>query len=52
VEPMVGSGGLCIWGELVSGFALSVLCSCVWQEFGFSRREEVFTFNFAYKEIL
>jgi hypothetical protein len=25
---------------------------CVWQESGFSRREDVFKFNLAYKEIL
>jgi hypothetical protein len=30
----------------------SVLCSCVGQESGFSRREKVSTFNLLYKDIL
>jgi hypothetical protein len=28
------------------------LCWCVWQESGFSRREDVFSFRLLYKEIL
>jgi hypothetical protein len=36
-------GGVCLWQE--SGVGWSVLCWCVWQESGFSRREDVFTFN-------
>jgi hypothetical protein len=43
VAPMVGSGEVCFWLE--SGVRRSVLCWCVWQESGFSRREDVFTFN-------
>jgi hypothetical protein len=50
VAPMVGSGGICVWRE--SGVRRSVLCWCVWQESDFSRREDVFTFNLVYKEIL
>jgi hypothetical protein len=46
----VGSGGDCFW--LDSGVRRSVLCWCVWQESGFSRREDVFTFNLLYKEML
>jgi hypothetical protein len=42
-EVMVGSGGVCVWRE--SGARWSVLCLYVWQESGFSRREDVFTFN-------
>jgi hypothetical protein len=41
VVPIVGSGGVCVWWE--SGVWRSVLCWCVWQESGFSRREDVFT---------
>jgi hypothetical protein len=43
----MGSGGVCFWQE--SGVWRSVLCWCVWQESGFSRREDVFTFNLIYK---
>jgi hypothetical protein len=50
VAPVVGSGGVCVWRE--SGVRRSVLCWCVWQESGFSHREDVFTFNLVYKEIL
>jgi hypothetical protein len=50
VAPMVGSGGVFDWRE--SGVRRSVLCWCVWQEFGFSRREDVFIFNLVYEEIL
>jgi hypothetical protein len=38
---MVGSGGVCVLRE--SGVRRPVLCWCVWQEFGFNRREGVFT---------
>jgi hypothetical protein len=31
------------------GVRRSVLCWCVWQECGFSRREDVFTFNLVIK---
>jgi hypothetical protein len=41
-DAMVGSGGICVRRE--SGVRRSVLCWCVWQEPGFSRREDVFTF--------
>jgi hypothetical protein len=43
--PVVVSG----W-SLQSGVRRSVLCFCVWKESGFSRREDVFTFNLLYKE--
>jgi hypothetical protein len=39
-----------VWRE--SGVRRSVLCWCVRQEFGFSRREDIFTFNLIYKEFL
>jgi hypothetical protein len=32
------------------GVRRSVLCRCVWQESGFSRREDVFTFNLSYRD--
>jgi hypothetical protein len=48
VAPMVGSGGICDWWE--SGIRRLVLCRCVWQESGFSRREDVFTFNLLLKK--
>jgi hypothetical protein len=38
--PMVGCDGVCVWRDF--GIRLSVLCWCVWQESGFSRREDVF----------
>jgi hypothetical protein len=38
-----------LWWSL-SGVRRSVLCFCVWKETGFSRREDVFTFNLLYKE--
>jgi hypothetical protein len=41
VAPMVVSGGVCLWPK--SGVRRSVLFWCVLQEFGFSRREDVFT---------
>jgi hypothetical protein len=50
VVSMVGSGGVCVRQE--SGVRRSVLCWCVWQESGFGRREDVFTFNLLHKEIL
>jgi hypothetical protein len=37
-------------GSLECGVGRSVLCSCVWQESGFSRREDVFTFNWLKRE--
>jgi hypothetical protein len=48
--PVVGSGGVCVWRE--SEVRRSVLCWCVWQESGFGRLEDVFTFNLLYKDIL
>jgi hypothetical protein len=39
-EAMVGSGGV----------RRSVSCWCVWQESGFSRREDVFTFHLLIKK--
>jgi hypothetical protein len=48
VMPMVRSGGICVWRE--SGVRGSVLCWCVWDESGFSRREDVFKFNLVEKE--
>jgi hypothetical protein len=47
---MAGYGGVCVWRESV--VRRSVLCWCVWQESGFSRREDVFTFNLLCKDIL
>jgi hypothetical protein len=35
-----------------SGVRPSVLCSCVWQEFGFSLLEDVFMFDTLYNEML
>jgi hypothetical protein len=49
IAPMVGSGGVCVWRE--SGVRQSVL-RCVWQEFGFSHRKDVFIFNTLYKNII
>jgi hypothetical protein len=46
--PMVWSGEVCEWQK--SGARRSVLC--VWQASGFSRREDVLTFNLLYKELL
>jgi hypothetical protein len=46
VAPEVGSCGVCVRRE--SGDRRSVLCWCVWQECGFGRREDVFTFNAIY----
>jgi hypothetical protein len=34
----------------MSGVRRSVLCWCVWQESGFSRREDVLTFNFLFEK--
>jgi hypothetical protein len=47
-----GSGGVYVWWKpvvwcQVVGFVLSV-----WQKSGFSRREDVFTFNLVKKEVL
>jgi hypothetical protein len=50
VAPVVGSGGVCVWRE--SGDRRSVLCWCDWQEYGFSHRKDVFTFDLLYKEIV
>jgi hypothetical protein len=50
VAPMVGSGGVCVWRE--SGVRRSVLCCAFGKESGFSRREDVFTFNLIKKDIL
>jgi hypothetical protein len=42
-----------IWRILrLAGVWQSVLCWCVWQKSGFSRREDVFTFNLVYIGIL
>jgi hypothetical protein len=49
VTPMVGYGGVCDWRE--SEVRRSVLCWCLWQESGFSRREDVFSFNLVYEDI-
>jgi hypothetical protein len=43
-------GGVCVLRE--SGIRPAVLCLCVWQESGFIRREDVFTFHLFYKDIL
>jgi hypothetical protein len=51
-EPMVGSGGVCVWCEFGVLSQASVLCWCVWEESGFSCREDVFTFNLQNKEML
>jgi hypothetical protein len=51
VMPVVGSGGVCVW-RLEFGDRWSVLCWCFWQESGFGRREDVFTFNLIYEDIL
>jgi hypothetical protein len=48
VALVVGSGGVCVPRE--SGVRWSVLCWYVWQESGFSRREDIFAFNLVYKE--
>jgi hypothetical protein len=57
----VGDSGIkkCKQGEVwlclhlaESGVRRSVLCWCFRQESGFSRREDVFTFDLAYKDIL
>jgi hypothetical protein len=48
VVPMIGSGGVCVWRE--SGARRSVLCWSVWQDSGFIRREDVFTFNLVEKK--
>jgi hypothetical protein len=53
-----GCGGTCLWWALAgsvwpeSEVRLSVLCWCVWQESGFIRLEDVFTFNLLYNKIL
>jgi hypothetical protein len=44
------SPGAYVWWESV--VMRLDLCWCIWQESGFSRREDVFTFNLVYKEIL
>jgi hypothetical protein len=49
-EPMVENDGVCFLPK--SGDKRSVLCWCIWQESGFSRREDVFTSNLLYKEVL
>jgi hypothetical protein len=47
VAPVVGSGG-----SLKSVVRRSVLCWFVWQESGFSRREDVGTFDLLCKDVL
>jgi hypothetical protein len=42
VVPMVGSGGVCVWQQLVRP---SVLYWCVRKKRGFSRREDILRFN-------
>jgi hypothetical protein len=49
-EAMVRSGGVYVWRG--SGVRRSDLCWCFRQESGFSRREDVLTFNLLYNEIL
>jgi hypothetical protein len=40
-----------VWRSLhLAGVRWSVLCWCVWQESGFSRREDVFTWNLLQKK--
>jgi hypothetical protein len=48
VARVVGSRGVSFWRE--SGVKRSVLCWCVWQESGFSRREDVLTFSLLFKK--
>lgn len=43
VAPVVGLTGSAYGGSLKSGVMPSVLCRCVWQDSGFSRRENGFT---------
>jgi hypothetical protein len=50
VVPAVGSGEICFWRE--SGVRRSVLLWCVWEVYGFNRREDVTTYNLLYKETL
>jgi hypothetical protein len=47
MAPVMGSGEVCVWRE--SGVRQSILCWCIWQGYGFSRREDVFTLNLVYK---
>jgi hypothetical protein len=39
-------------GDVLGGCLEPVLCWCVWQGSGFSRREDVFTLNLLHKEML
>jgi hypothetical protein len=48
VVLVVASGGVSLRRE--SAVKLWVLCYCAWQESGFNRRENVFTFNLLLKE--
>jgi hypothetical protein len=47
VAPMVESCGVCLRRE--SAVRRSLLCWCVWQESGFSRREEIYFIKKFYK---
>jgi hypothetical protein len=51
-KAMVGSGGVCFWQEY--GVRRSVSCWCFWHEtaVAVSRREDVFTFDLTFQEIL
>lgn len=49
VAPMVDSSGVCIWRESARRL---VLCLCVWQQSGFNRREDVFTYTLVYQDFL
>jgi len=43
IEPIVGSGGVCVWRQY--GVGRPVLCRYVWHKSGFNCHEDVFTFN-------
>jgi hypothetical protein len=45
-EAIAGSEGVC---GLKSG---SWFCVCIWQKYDFKRRDDVYTFNLLYKDIL
>lgn len=53
-KPMVAtvlvSGGVCGWREF--GVKRSVLCWCRWEKSGFSRHDDVLTFNLFKKEMV
>jgi hypothetical protein len=45
VARMVGLAESAFGDSLESGVRRSLLCRCIWQERGFSSREDVITFN-------